>query len=83
MSDFTYSPVLLQHLQARHTQKEGTIVGAQSPPRAAAEVKLVRKTERSTAKLCRTNGPRGKLPQDFGYRETTQVLGLQVFTSSI
>ena len=43
MSSFTYSPVLLQHLQDRYTRKEGTTVGAQSPLRAAAEVKLVEK----------------------------------------
>ena len=43
MSSFTNSPVLLQHLQDRYTRKEGTTVGAQSPQRAAAEVKLVKK----------------------------------------
>lgn len=82
MSSFTYSPVLLQHLQDRHTRKEGTIVGAQSLPRAAADVKLVKKKKRMLhSQAMPYHWAKRKTAMEFwlqGNNSSTGVLGLHI-----
>ena len=82
MSSFTCSPVLLQHLQDRYTRKEGTTVGAQSPLRAAAEVKLVKKKKRMLhSQAMPYQWAKRKTAAGFwlqGNNSSTGVLGLHI-----
>lgn len=74
----SFAPTSLDY---RHTQEEGTTVGAQSHLRAAAEVKLVRKKGCSIAKLCHAHGPREKMPYHFwdqGNNSSTGALSLHI-----